>query len=106
MCPDLHPKLLIDCILPETVSSMSACICPCLLLTKHWYIPLSAGFSLCIVKFPPVKLCLSVHIIGLPLKNHVYRTEGIPKETQGSTTVVFDPAVVSCGFVIHSGFAR
>ena len=50
-------------------------------------------------------MCLSVHIIGLPLKYHVYFTVGIPKATQGITTVVLDPAIVSRGFVTHSGFA-
>lgn len=50
-------------------------------------------------------LCLFVHIRGLPFKNHVYVVLGIPYAIQGRVTVVFDPAVVSCGFRIHSGLA-
>ena len=50
-------------------------------------------------------LCLFVHISGFPFKNHVYAVLGIPYAIQGKVTVVFDPAVVSCGFKIHSGLA-
>ena len=50
-------------------------------------------------------MCLSVDIIGLPLKYHVYFTEGIPNAAHGRTTVVFDPEIVFRGLVVHSGFA-
>ena len=50
-------------------------------------------------------LCLFVHIRGVPFKNHVYAVLGIPYAIQGRVTVVFDPAVVSLGFRIHSGLA-
>ena len=66
---------------------------------------MSAGDSALIVKFPLWKMCLSVQTMGLPLKYQVYCTEGIPNATQGSVVVMLDPAVVSLGFVIHSGFA-
>ena len=67
--------------------------------------PLSSRIKSFIVKFPPVMLCLFVHIRGFPFKNHVYAVLGIPYAIQGKVTVVFDPAVVSCGFKIHSGLA-
>ena len=50
-------------------------------------------------------LCLFVHIRGFPFKNQVYVVLGIPNAIQGMVTVVFDPAVVSLGFRIHSGLA-
>lgn len=67
--------------------------------------PLSSLVKSFIVKFPSVMLCLFVHIRGFPFKNHVYAVFGIPYAMQGKVTVVFDPAVVSCGFRIHSGLA-
>ena len=67
--------------------------------------PLSSLVKSFIVKFPPVMLCLFVHIRGFAFKNHVYVVLGIPIATHGMVTVVFDPAVVSLGFRIHSGIA-
>ena len=50
-------------------------------------------------------VCLFVDIRGFAFKNHLYVVLGIPNAIHGMVTVVFDPAVVSFGFRIHSGLA-
>ena len=67
--------------------------------------PLSSRVKSFIVKFPPVMLCLFVHVRGFAFKNHMYVVLGIPNATHGMVTVEFDPAVVSFGSNIHSGLA-
>lgn len=98
-----RPFKLLCCILPETVSSMSACSSPCLFLTKHWYIPRSECVRPLIVKLPLLKWCLSVSLTSFPLKYHLYRTAGNPKATHERTTDEFD--VTLCGLMTHSGLA-